>query len=545
MAGVISVASAPIAKIKSHIAHIQKLMAAGKFSSDGFALYRHHVFVSLLGHQTSLGANTVSPEYAEIRASLDWTFLTEDQLEFWRRKSRELDDGDTKSLGPKVLDDFVAGLLHPEHPAAGVVELPEQEQDLEVGAVEIGMEKQKVKSESESLQAEGDGHGSQSSPHTTTDTQGWNYVMSNFERLISSVQAAQSERHRLRLLHQMNRMVDADGYFLFQFHANAFLKETGAGIYSTGNANLDLRVVWKDSAQQLREAWSSDSGSLKTGLSRGLMDALNHFEVAQISGRSRRYRERVLLAFRSPDGEQQRIEDDIDMITTLEQLIVGFPDPMEVNQTIDKTLQAIALRLREYPTAITLIRWKCMRINYNPGAGGVTGIASRLRAAVDRDICPSNAPSAHQDYSGRMNELIEPFVYLNRKSKAFSDLGIDSTLGAEVSTNHQSSLAWLHGSHCHLKPLTTEKKERIVTFFLQQLRWRVRAQKRDHSLLSPRSASIWSLCKNNKGLHEQLYECFNQEGLSSDEYEDLLEQKMYFFFRAAGDLKGPNDAGGH
>ena len=43
----------------------------------------------------------------------------------------------------------------------------------------------------------------------------------------------------------------------------------------------------------------------------------------------------------------------------------------------------------------------------------------------------------------------------------------------------------------------------------------------------------WCLVSDNEGFAAQLLSCFDRDGLSSEEYKDLLEQKLWAFHRSS------------
>lgn len=46
----------------------------------------------------------------------------------------------------------------------------------------------------------------------------------------------------------------------------------------------------------------------------------------------------------------------------------------------------------------------------------------------------------------------------------------------------------------------------------------------------------WGLADNENGFARHIRDCFEWKGLASDEYEDMIEQKLYAFNRATRDL---------
>ena len=42
----------------------------------------------------------------------------------------------------------------------------------------------------------------------------------------------------------------------------------------------------------------------------------------------------------------------------------------------------------------------------------------------------------------------------------------------------------------------------------------------------------WALADNENGFARHIRDCFEWKGLTSDEYEDMVEQKLYAFNRA-------------
>ncbi|OTA23538.1 hypothetical protein BTJ68_12653 [Hortaea werneckii EXF-2000] len=127
---------------------------------------------------------------------------------------------------------------------------------------------------------------------------------------------------------------------------------------------------------------------------------------------------------------------------------------------------------------------------------------------------------------------------------------------AKLAMHYRSSIEWLQKPLKTLLPITKAKCDEVIQLVVDKVRNRVREIEPQHPLLkTPQEALLnktsysrmqdatliakmerWGLADNKNGFARHIRACFEWKGLASDEYEDMIEQKLYAFSLATQNL---------
>ena len=240
----------------------------------------------------------------------------------------------------------------------------------------------------------------------------------------------------------------------------------------------------------------------------------------------------------------------------------GLTSDHDPNELITMVLHELKAAMEHHSDLVLEIRCKGVRINYDPTATDVTSIASRLRLALrvgimDRD---SNSPispvvasirGSTKPVSHRFDTLLLPFVIMNATHFPQSEVYTSKVPVRETTTDYSST--WRHiEMHLHeLRPITFEDREHVVSTLMDALRikaqaaWPSEGKKKQkapkYNLLTLYADAVASGLDNNSlrklegyGLHDNehgfalaLRTCFDPPDMTAEEYEDMIEQKLF------------------
>ncbi|KAI6870935.1 hypothetical protein KC338_g2827 [Hortaea werneckii] len=160
---------------------------------------------------------------------------------------------------------------------------------------------------------------------------------------------------------------------------------------------------------------------------------------------------------------------------------------------------------------------------------------------------PSNTPVLEYLCNGEIDET-EPELLIQKVLDGISRLQADGCLPVL----RLRSAEWLQKPLKTLLPITEAKCDEVVWLVMD----RVRKREPQHPLLKTPQAALlnktsyssmqdatliakmerWGLADNKHGFARHIRACFEWKGLASDEYEDMIEQKLYAFNRATQNL---------
>ncbi|KAI7222628.1 hypothetical protein KC333_g988 [Hortaea werneckii] len=235
----------------------------------------------------------------------------------------------------------------------------------------------------------------------------------------------------------------------------------------------------------------------------------------------------------------------------LEYLCNDEVDETEPETLIQKVLDGIARLQADGCLPLLRLRSAGMRINYDAKATDVTSVARRLRAATYRSLTVKRATRASVNIVSHFEWVLQPIVCFNAQSfqrTPLEEVASSFAAKAKLAMHYRSSIEWLKKPLKALLPIIEGKSDEVIRLVMDK--------DPQHPLLkTPREALLnktsysgmqdvtliakmekWGLADNENGFARHIRDCFEWKGLASDEYEDMIEQKLYAFNRAARDL---------
>ncbi|KAI7552822.1 hypothetical protein KC331_g1626 [Hortaea werneckii] len=261
----------------------------------------------------------------------------------------------------------------------------------------------------------------------------------------------------------------------------------------------------------------------------------------------------------SQDQVSQQAAENPSSTPVLEYLCNGEVDETEPETLIQKVLNGIARLQAAGCLPLLRIRSAGMRINYDAKTNDVTSVARRLRAATHRSLTVKRATRDSVNIRSHFEWVLQPLVCYNARSfqrTPLEDVAGSAAIKAKLAMHYRSSIEWLKKPLKALLPITEGKSDEVIRLVMDKVRKRIRDKDPQHPLLkTPQEALLnktsysgmqdvtliakmekWGLADNENGFARHIRDCFEWKGLASDEYEDMIEQKLYAFNRATRDL---------
>ena len=285
---------------------------------------------------------------------------------------------------------------------------------------------------------------------------------------------------------------------------------------------------------------------------------MNGFQVCTMSAKAFQALGIELEEVILPGGSRIRL---LSATPSLDLFSDGLGSDHDPNELVTIFLHELKAAVERHRDLILKIRCKGVRINYDPTATDVTSIGSRLRLALRVGTMDwnSNSPispvvasirGGTKPVSHRFDTLLLPFVIMNATRFPQSEVYTSKVPVRETTTDYSST--WRHiEMHLHeLRPINFEKREHVVSTVMDALRIKAQAasppqgrkQKGPkYNLLtsyadavasglgstSLRNLEGYGLHDNEHGFALALRTCFARPDLTGEEYEDMIEQKLF------------------
>ncbi|KAI7157165.1 hypothetical protein KC316_g15611 [Hortaea werneckii] len=547
----------------------QTMASSGELDESGFTLFRYH-YIDHLSQQPWT-------TNAEVAAGLRWHAITEDTggeaMQYWTRLTKKLSRGSPAPLLPEVMDNFLQGRYCAEKidPDAKCMSVP-------------------------SLVSEADGDIEDQSlchsplePDTFDGQECANDTTLDLQQYVATLQSLPKGPERDAQFRCARNVFAESGQSLYHFHAAVILTTAGES-WSEAPLHDLIRSSWDKMPQIDRDMWKDGTTRMHAAFNLRNPNGMCHFVCDRKSARSYKYRQcaqealaRVgvilgrdaLQTHEAISGKTQKAEDN-PLPTTqgqvsqeagenpsstpvLEYLCSGEVDETEPESLIQKLLSGIGKLQADGCLPLLRLRSAGMRINYDAKATDVTSVARRLRAATHRSLTVKRATRDSVNIRSHFEWVLQPLVCYNANSFQRTPLeGIASSFAAKakLAMHYRSSIEWLKKPLKAPRPITEGKSDEVIRLVMDKVRKRVRDKEPQHPLLkTPQEALLnktsysgmqdatliakmekWGLADNENGFARHIRDCFEWKGLASDEYEDMIEQKLYAFNRATRDL---------
>ncbi|KAI7156986.1 hypothetical protein KC316_g12912 [Hortaea werneckii] len=465
----------------------QTMARSGELDESGFTLFRYH-YIDRLSQQPWT-------TNAEVAAGFRWYAITEDTggeaMQYWTRLTKELLRGSAAPLLPEVMDNFLQGRYCAE----------KTDSDAECMSVP-------------SLVSEADGYTEDQSlchsplePDTSDEQECANDTTLDLQQYVATLKSLPKGPERDAQFRCARNVFAESGQSLYHFHAAVILATAGES-WSEAPLHDLIRLSWD----------------------------------------------------RMPQNDRDMCKDGTTKITpVLEYLCNGEVDETEPEALIQKVLNGIARLQADGCLPLLRLRSAGMRINYDAKANDVTSVARRLRAATHRSLTVKRATRDSVNIRSHFEWVLQPLVCYNARSflrTPLEDLAGSAAAKAKLAMHYRSSIEWLKKPLKALLPITEGRSDEVIPLVMDKVRGRVRDKDLQHPLLkTPQEALLnktsysgmqdatliakmekWGLADNENGFARHIRDCFEWKGLASDEYEDMIEQKLYAFNRATRDL---------
>ncbi|RMZ29970.1 hypothetical protein D0859_05931 [Hortaea werneckii] len=370
------------------------------------------------------------------------------------------------------------------------------------------------------------------------------------------------------------------GQSLYHFHAAALLTTGGETWSETPLSDL-IRSSWDKMPNSDRDMWREGTSKMYRTFDLRNPNGMCHFVCDWNSARICGYRQSAQEALarvgvvlgrnvqqihkaipaKIEEAEDNRLPTTQDKASqpVLEYLCNGEVDETEPEALIQKVLNGIAGLQADGYLPVLRLRSAGMRINYDATATGVTSVTRRLQAATHRSLTVKRATRDSFNIRSHFEWVLQPLVCYNARS--FQHTPLEEVAGsaaakAKLAMHYRSSIEWLQKPLKTLLPITKAKCDEVIQLVVDKVRNRVREIEPQHPLLkTPQEALLnktsysrmqdatliakmerWGLADNKNGFARHIRACFEWKGLASDEYEDMIEQKLYAFSLATQNL---------
>ncbi|KAI6873653.1 hypothetical protein KC323_g997 [Hortaea werneckii] len=537
----------------------QNMASSGKLDESGFALFRHHY----IGHLSQQPWTT----NAEVAAGFRWHAITEDTsgeaMKYWTRQTKELLTGSAAPLLPEVMDDFLQGHYCAQN----------TDPDTECTSVPSLSSETDGNTEDQSLCHTPLRHSPLQSD-TFDERQRANSTTLDLQQYVATLQSLPKGPERDAQFRCARDVFGESGQSLYHFHA-AVLITTAGGRWSEAPLRDIIRSSWDKMPHGDRDLWRDSTAKMYAAFDLRNPNGMCHLVCDQTSARSCRYRQSahealarigVIVESNAPQShkaipdEMQKAGDSPLPITqhkvsqqaagdpsntpVLEYLCNGEIDETEPELLIQKVLDGISRLQADGCLPVLRLRSAGMRINYDARANDVTSVASRLQAATHRSLTVKRATRDSFNIRSHFEWVLQPLVCYNAKS--FQRTPLEEVAGsaaakAKLAVHYRSSIEWLQKPLKTLLPITEAKCDEVEPQH-PLLKTPQAALLNKTSYSSMQDATLiakmerWGLADNKHGFARHIRACFEWKGLASDEYEDMIEQKLYAFNRATQNL---------
>lgn len=317
---------------------------------------------------------------------------------------------------------------------------------------------------------------------------------------------------------------------------------------------------WRHKTQGFRDAVMAGERKLE----RAVMDSGVRPNGSQICTMSAKVFEALEIDLKDvllPDGrrvQQSSTTHCLDLFSD------GLPSDHDPSELVTMVLHELKVTVERYAHLQLKVRWKGVRINYDPSATDVMSIGSRLRLAlrigpVKRDCAPITpvleSVGRDKPISLSLDTLLRPFVGVNATCIPQPAVNQHHKIPAK-GTIQDYTPAWpfINAQLCRLRPIEYGGREQVISTVIDALRQKTQAGLDElklkptgkqgflkHSLLisydeaAASSADKGRLLKIKRyGLHDNesgfaaaLRACFVRDDLSVEEYEDMIEQRLF------------------
>ncbi|KAI7240144.1 hypothetical protein KC330_g1402 [Hortaea werneckii] len=547
----------------------QTMARSGELDESGFTLFRYH-YIDRLSQQPWT-------TNAEVAAGFRWYAITEDTggeaMQYWTRLTKELLRGSAAPLLPEVMENFLQGRYCAEKsdPDAECMSVP-------------------------SLVSEADGDTENQSlchpplePDTSDEQECANDTTPDLQHYVATLQSLPKGPERDAQFRCARNVFAESGRSLYHFHAAVILTTAGESWSEAPLYDL-IRLSWDKMPHNDRHVWKDGTTKMYAAFDLRNQNGMCHFTCDKKSVRSFKYHQCVrealarvgvmlerngLKPLEAIPGKMQKAEDNPPPTTqnqvsqqaaenpsstpVLEYLCNGEVDETEPEALIQKVLNGIARLQADGCLPLLRLRSAGMRINYDAKANDVTSVARRLRAATHRSLTVKRATRDSVNIRSHFEWVLQPLVCYNARSflrTPLEDLAGSAAAKAKLAMHYRSSIEWLKKPLKALLPITEGRSDEVIPLVMDKVRGRVRDKDLQHPLLkTPQEALLnktsysgmpdatliakmekWGLADNENGFARHIRDCFEWKGLASDEYEDMIEQKLYAFNRATRDL---------
>ena len=244
-----------------------------------------------------------------------------------------------------------------------------------------------------------------------------------------------------------------------------------------------------------------------------------------------------------------------------------LPSAEHFAECIPALLQGIRLRIQKTPSLILQGRNDEVRLNFDPDASDITSIKNKLNTICYRGGLTERRGYDSYDPRAACEWLLRAIVHWD--TTAFADIPGTLMLSPELIPKQEaeahaihcnSCLRWLGMKLIRFDVITAAKGKEVVQFLMEEIRVHILMVAASGKTL-PFGAQIlvddvqgkgdagvfawrWSLLSSDDprlGFAPHFLACFDRKTLTSEEYEDLLEQQFYKLRRAVGGARVTQD----
>ncbi|KAF7195994.1 Nitronate monooxygenase, partial [Pseudocercospora fuligena] len=310
---------------------------------------------------------------------------------------------------------------------------------------------------------------------------------------------------------RLDAMIQEKGFTLFEHHVSALARRGCEAALEANNEPGRFASIWRTMPEHEKVQWSTDTASLKTGLQKGQKGVLIHFDTEVPNNRQRRYRTQALAALHAYLRDKCSAPIQLDRSSVIEMLLGTPYEGLDEDVLIQAISRSITERVQLDSNLQLAFRWRGARICFSSTTMGLTTHRERIKAVMSHGLTISDIRVECQDRIKALEDLLKPLVHFNRDSVAFDDMTevkVTEHEAEQYCVDASKSLQWAQECLKFLRPLKPQNKHTIE----------------------------WNLATDTHGLAAKLLSCFGQDGLNPGEYEDLMEQTMWAFFKTEPDL---------
>ncbi|KAI7369438.1 hypothetical protein KC354_g1922 [Hortaea werneckii] len=499
------------------------MASRGKLDISGFTLFKHHY----IGHLSQQPWTT----NAEVAAGFRWHAITEDTngeaMQYWARHTEELLTGSAAPLLPEVMDNFLQGRYCA------------QKTDADTECISVS---------SISLEADGNTEDQSLCPtplchtplesDTVDEQQRANDTTSDLQQYVATLHSLPKGPVRAAQFRCARHFFGESGQSLYHYHAAALLAAAGETWSETPLSDL-IRSSWDEMPHSDRNMWRYSTAKMYAAFDLRNPNGMCHFVAEDTPPPT------------TQDEVSPKAAGGCSTTPVLEYLCNGEFDETEPGILIQKVLDGLSRLRADGRLPILRLRSAGMRINYDATANDVTSVARRLHAATHRSLTVKRATRDSFNIRSHFEWVLQPLICYNARS--FQRTPLEEVAGsvaakAKLAMHYRSSIEWLRKPLKALFPITEAKRDEVIQLVMDKEPQHPLLKTPQAALLNKTSYSgmqdvtliakmeRWALADNENGFARHIRDCFEWKGLTSDEYEDMIEQKLYAFNRATQNL---------